>query len=139
MAVIDLARSHVERRLEDLRSVERVLPDADGGYCYGSGTVACFIGLDAAGHVVVRRGSLRRGRGGEDGQAPGGAERGRRPLPYGARETFECAPRVSPRPSSDRDEGTASLDQGGSGSSWAPAHPIAPRGVRERGRCSDDL
>ena len=40
MAAIDLARSHVEPCLQDLWSVERVLPDADadGDYCYGSGT-----------------------------------------------------------------------------------------------------
>jgi hypothetical protein len=54
MAAIDLARSHVERCLQDLWSVERVLPDADGDYCYGSGTAACFIGLDASEPVVVK-------------------------------------------------------------------------------------
>lgn len=54
MAAIDLVRSHVERCLQDLWSVERVLPDADGDYCYGSGTAACFIGIDAAEPVVVK-------------------------------------------------------------------------------------
>lgn len=53
VAAIDLARSHVERCLQDLWSVERVLPDADGDYCYGSGTAACYVGLDAAEPVVV--------------------------------------------------------------------------------------
>ena len=54
MAAIDLARSHVERCLQDLWSVERVLSDADGDYCYGSGSAACYIGLDSAEPVVVK-------------------------------------------------------------------------------------
>ena len=54
VAAIDLARSHVERCLQDLWSVERVLPDADGDYCYGSGSAACYIGLDSAEPVVVK-------------------------------------------------------------------------------------
>lgn len=54
MAAIDLARSHVERCLQDLWSVERVVPDAEGDYCFGSGTAACFIGLDGAEPMVVK-------------------------------------------------------------------------------------
>ena len=54
MAAIDLARSHVERCLQDLWGAEQVTPDADGDYCYGMGTAACYIGLEASDPMVVK-------------------------------------------------------------------------------------
>lgn len=54
MAAIDLARSHVERCLQDVWSIDRVIPDADGDYCYRVGTAACYVGLDACEPIVVK-------------------------------------------------------------------------------------
>lgn len=54
MAAVDLARSHVERCLQDLWSLNRVTPDADGDYCYAAGSAACYIGLDAGDPVIVK-------------------------------------------------------------------------------------
>lgn len=54
MAVEDMARSHVERCLQDLWGTEEVQPDADGDYRYGVGSAACYIGLDAHEPVIVK-------------------------------------------------------------------------------------
>ncbi|WP_377639260.1 hypothetical protein [Oryzobacter terrae] len=54
LAASYLARSHVERCLQDLWSAERVQPDADADYCYRSGTAACYISLDSAEPLVVK-------------------------------------------------------------------------------------
>lgn len=54
MAAVDMARSHVERCLQDVWSVDRVVADADGDYPYGVGTAACYIGLDPAEPILVK-------------------------------------------------------------------------------------
>jgi len=54
MAAIDLARSHIERCLQDVWDVDRVVPDADGDYCYRIGTAACYFGLDGHEPVLVK-------------------------------------------------------------------------------------
>jgi Putative bacterial sensory transduction regulator len=54
MAEIDLARSHVERCLQDLLAVHDVTPDADGFYPYPSATSFCWIGVDPGDPPVVR-------------------------------------------------------------------------------------
>lgn len=51
---IDLARSHVERCLQDLWDVHHVQPDCDGDYPYRSGTAACWISLDAHEPPIVK-------------------------------------------------------------------------------------
>ena len=54
MAAIDLARSHIERCLQDVWDVDRVLPDADGDYCFRIGTASCYFGLDGAEPLLVK-------------------------------------------------------------------------------------
>lgn len=49
----DMARSHVERCLQDLWGVHDLHPDADGHYPYCSGTAACWIGLHPGDPPVV--------------------------------------------------------------------------------------
>jgi hypothetical protein len=54
VAAADLARSHVERCLQDIWGVDQVVADRDGDYPYGVGTAACYFGLDVAEPVVVK-------------------------------------------------------------------------------------
>jgi hypothetical protein len=54
MAAIDMARSHVERCLQDLWGVDQVNTDADGDYPYGAGGAACYINVDPAEPIVVK-------------------------------------------------------------------------------------
>jgi hypothetical protein len=54
MTAADLARSHVERCLQDLWGVEQVVPDGDGDYRYGVGSAACYIRLDSHEPIVVK-------------------------------------------------------------------------------------
>jgi hypothetical protein len=55
IAASDLARSHIERCLQDVSGVDRVVPDADGDYCYCIGTASCYFVLDGNGPVLVRQ------------------------------------------------------------------------------------
>lgn len=54
MTAVEMARSHVERCLQDLWGVDQVLVDADGDYPYGAGSAACFIGVDPHEPIVVK-------------------------------------------------------------------------------------
>lgn len=54
MAEIDLARSHVERCLQDLWDKPDVHPDNDGDYPYKSGSASCWIGIDPGDPPLVK-------------------------------------------------------------------------------------
>ncbi|OMB89903.1 hypothetical protein A5746_21695 [Mycolicibacterium conceptionense] len=54
MSDIDLARSHVERCLQDLWDVHHVQTDDDGDYPYRRGTAACWISLDEHDPPIVK-------------------------------------------------------------------------------------
>ncbi len=54
MAALDLARSHIERCLQDVWNVDRIVPDGDGDYCYRIGTAACYFGLVGSEPVLVK-------------------------------------------------------------------------------------
>ncbi|OBK28864.1 hypothetical protein EHH44_10260 [Mycolicibacter terrae] len=54
MSDIDLARSHVERCLQDLWDKPDVCPDSDGDYPYKSGSASCWIGIDPGDPPLVR-------------------------------------------------------------------------------------
>jgi hypothetical protein len=54
VAVEDMARSHVERCLQDLWGTDQVVPDKDGDYPYGSGSAACYIRVDGREPVFVQ-------------------------------------------------------------------------------------
>lgn len=54
MSAIDLARSHIERCLQDLWGTPQVEPDSDGNYLYRSGTATCWISLDAHTPAIVK-------------------------------------------------------------------------------------
>lgn len=54
MAAIDMARSHVERCLQDLWSIDHVHTDPDGDYPYGAGSAACYISVDPHEPIVVK-------------------------------------------------------------------------------------
>jgi hypothetical protein len=51
---LDLARSHVERCLQDLWNTHDLKPDCDGDYPFRSGSAACWISLDAADPPLVK-------------------------------------------------------------------------------------
>lgn len=54
MSDSDLARSHVERCLQDLWGVHHVGKDGDGNYPFASGTALCWIGVDPGKPLVVK-------------------------------------------------------------------------------------
>ena len=54
MTELDLARSHVERCLQDLWHVHHLEPDSDGDYAYKSGSAACWIGIDPGEPPLVK-------------------------------------------------------------------------------------
>jgi hypothetical protein len=49
-----LARSHVERCLQDIWDVCRVQHDHDGDYPFNSGTAACFVSVVKGDPIMVR-------------------------------------------------------------------------------------
>jgi hypothetical protein len=51
---MDLARSHVERCLQDLWGTHDICPDHDGDYPYNSGSSSCWIGIDAGDPPLVK-------------------------------------------------------------------------------------
>lgn len=54
MSDIDLARSHVERCLQDLWGKHDICADHDGDYPYNSGSASCWIGIDPGDPPLVR-------------------------------------------------------------------------------------
>ncbi|MBF9328410.1 T3SS (YopN, CesT) and YbjN peptide-binding chaperone 1 [Mycobacteroides chelonae] len=54
MSDIDVARSRIERCLQDLWDDPHVEPDVDGDYLYRSGTATCWIRLDAHEPAIVK-------------------------------------------------------------------------------------
>lgn len=53
MTAIDMARSHVERCLQDLWGIDQVDADPDGDYPYGAGS-ACYVHVDPQEPIVVK-------------------------------------------------------------------------------------
>jgi len=54
MSDTDLARSHVERCLQDIWGTHDICPDQDGDYPYSSGSVSCWIGIDPGDPPLVK-------------------------------------------------------------------------------------
>lgn len=54
MSYLDLARSHVERCLQDLWGTWDLEPGPDGDYCYQIGSATCYIGLSAGEPPLVK-------------------------------------------------------------------------------------
>jgi hypothetical protein len=54
LAKLKFARSHVERCLQDIWELDRVVADPDGDYPFSNGTSACYVRVQGGDPIAIR-------------------------------------------------------------------------------------